>query len=116
MLGQKDRQEHEMKHRVLSLIEREEGLAALGPNQPFHVLTNHTEGFAGELQPSPPPSVATATASRPDPHDVLHSKHHDGHDFLRSRESQNRAIYSNTVHHKAGEKHHEFVPVNHIYM
>lgn len=45
-------------------------------------LTDDTEGLAGEFEPASPSSVAAAAAGCPDPHKVLHSKHHNGHDFL----------------------------------
>lgn len=48
-------------------------------------LTDDTEGFPGELQSSSPSSVAAAAACGPDPHHVLHPKHHDGHHLLHSR-------------------------------
>lgn len=46
-------------------------------------LTYNTEGLACEFQPPSPASVATAAAGRPEPHYILHTKHHNGHDFLR---------------------------------
>lgn len=46
-------------------------------------LTYNTEGLASEFQPPSPSSVATAAASSPEPHYILHTKHHDGHNFLR---------------------------------
>lgn len=45
-------------------------------------LTDDTERLAGKFQPSPPAPVAAAAAGSPDPHKVLHPKHHDGDDFL----------------------------------
>lgn len=47
-----------------------------------HFLTYDTERLSGKFEPPPPPSVSTAAASSPYPHNVLHSKHHDGHNFL----------------------------------
>lgn len=48
-------------------------------------LTYHTEGLPGKLEPPPPAAVPAAAACRPDPHKVLHTEHHDGHDFLQGR-------------------------------
>lgn len=48
--------------------------------------TDYTEGLAGELQPASPSPVAAAAACCPDPHNVLHTKHHDGHDFLQAQD------------------------------
>lgn len=45
-------------------------------------LTDDTEWFPGKFESSSPSSVPTATACSPDPHHVLHPKHHDGHHLL----------------------------------
>lgn len=45
-------------------------------------LTNDTERLAGKFQPSSPAPVPTAAAGCPDPHKILHPKHHDGDNFL----------------------------------
>jgi len=45
-------------------------------------LTDDTERLAGKFQPSSPAPVPTAAAGCPDPHKILHPKHHDGDDFL----------------------------------
>jgi len=45
-------------------------------------LTDDTERFSGEFEASSPSSVPTAATCRPDPHNVLHPKHNDGHNFL----------------------------------
>lgn len=52
-----------------------------------HRLTDHTERFSGKFQSSSPSSVATAAASSPNPHHVLHPEHHDGHHFLEDRQT-----------------------------
>lgn len=45
-------------------------------------LTNHTERLPGKLEPAPPASIPAAAARSPDPHKVLNTEYHDGHDFL----------------------------------
>lgn len=45
-------------------------------------LTNHTERLPGKLEPAPPASIPAAAACSPDPHKVLDTEYHDGHDFL----------------------------------
>lgn len=48
-------------------------------------LTDHTEGLPGELEPPSPAAVPAAAARGPDPHKILHAKHHDGHNFLQGK-------------------------------
>lgn len=58
------------------------GHPGLGDLMQGSALTNDTERLAGKFQASPPAPVAAAAAGGPDPHKVLHPKHHDGDNFL----------------------------------
>lgn len=49
-------------------------------------LTYDTERLSGKFEPPSPSSVSTAAASSPYPYNVFHSKHHDGHNFLKEIE------------------------------
>lgn len=46
--------------------------------------TYDAKGLAGESEASLPSAISAATASGPDPDEVLHAKHHDHDELLRS--------------------------------
>lgn len=58
--------------------------------------TNDTEGLPGESEAALPSPVSAATTCRPDPDEVLQTKHHDHHKLLQFTQNihQQQCLYN----------------------